>query len=81
MTALTPDAANEPTHLRLSTAVGLIGTCVVCFAAMLGSVTEIKLQSFSFLLWIVGLAMQAAGLLLAYNERRARQAAREHPSE
>ena len=69
-----PASADARPPLHLPTAVGLIGTCVVCFAAMLGSVSEIKLQSAAFILWIVGLLTQAGALALAYAERRRRHA-------
>ncbi|MGH6788301.1 MAG: hypothetical protein ACRECC_01305 [Pseudolabrys sp.] len=74
MTATMPDSADARPPLHLPTAVGLIGTCVVCFAAMLGNTSEIKLQSFAFILWIVGLLTQAGALALAYAYRRARRA-------
>jgi hypothetical protein len=56
----------------LPKAVGLIGTLAVCAAAMMGHLSPVELKSSAGGFWLVGMAVQMLGLILALYERRSK---------
>jgi hypothetical protein len=68
MVSLTSDRARTETRLPL--ALGIIGTLVVCAAALMGHLSPPMMKSAAVVAWVVGLAIQAAAFGLALAGRR-----------
>lgn len=58
------------THSRLPTTLGLIGTLVLCAAAMMAHLSPAQLKPAAAVLWVLGFTMQAAAFMLALTARR-----------
>jgi hypothetical protein len=60
----------DRTETRLPPVLGIIGTLVVCSAALMGHLSPPVMKSAAPIAWIVGLAIQAAAFGLALAGRR-----------
>ncbi len=58
------------TETRLPPVLGIIGTLVVCSAALMGYLSPPLMKSVAVVAWVVGLAIQAAAFGLALAGRR-----------
>jgi hypothetical protein len=64
---------------RLSKVVGLLGTLTVCAAVLMAHLSPAELKHVAVVIWIFGLLVQAAALLMALIERRAALASEPQP--
>jgi hypothetical protein len=70
--AVTPyHDSNQRSHARLPPVLGLIGTLVLCAAAMLAHLSPEQLKPAAAVLWVLGFLTQAAAFILALAARRA----------
>jgi hypothetical protein len=70
--AVTPyHDSNERSYARLPAALGLIGTLVLCAAAMLAHLSPVQLKPAAAVLWVLGFVTQASAFMLALATRRA----------
>ena len=70
--AVTPyHAKDERPHARLPAVVAMIGTLVLCAAAMLAHLSPAQLKPAAAVLWVLGFLIQAAAFVLALAARRA----------
>ena len=62
--------SDERSYARLPPTLGLIGTLVLCAAAMLAHLSPVQLKPAAAVLWVLGFAMQALAFILALAARR-----------
>ena len=56
-------------HSRVPPALGLVGTLVLCAAAMMAHLSPAQLKPAAAVMWILGFAMQAFAFILALRQR------------
>jgi len=62
--------SDERSLNRLPPVLGLIGTLVLCAAAMMAHLSPVQLKAAAAVLWVLGFLMQASAFILALAARR-----------
>jgi hypothetical protein len=69
MSTTGPGSAGSQNNARLPPVIGLIGTIVVCAAALLAHLSESQLKPLAIGLWLVGVGTQIVAFGMAWADR------------